>query len=888
MENRVKAEMAAAAPISTWIPEDDLLLKNAVEAGASLEALAKGAVQFSRRFTFQELRDRWHSLLYDPDISAQASSHMVELELSASNLSSKFNRSDNSKESKEVPAKRKVGSIRRQYYAMRKRIRSEFFNTADLGFLSESNLLDCGGNGGDLQEHVTLDNGPSVGNCMLGDCISNHFQVQETDFDILHHTFPQTMRDFDADNAVDNTGEAFHTGCSDSLEDNHRNRIGTNDSLFEFPENVSSLSVKEMLRNEGRESFQQNNAHKDITRTLEDNLVEFGRCSGVEEMGPSQPLPLQPLPDRKLFETDDSKTKPSSNFNSMNDNLQNICSGFKRRQHFNSLDSDGNTAFHTMEFSSPLPTMPLWRTMEDISAPAMPVNMNLGDKSHGAEEISTIPGYDDGKNKSSSGYDVVHPGPMLRDRHNGDGFINSSAISDGEFADLSDSIFNFSNEDDNIFMDVDGKDTTDKSSYDSFNTLLLSSPNNIQKDDVPNVETKALMVSNTCLATPSDACPAEPEVITTPFHAVHGDQQIVCHPEVNLPSTSVLNSKSLEYNDGNTYCTLNTEDPEIPCNDDIFLLIHPATSFTSSATPPITVDAIDLPSSTAIERDSERGLSLRNKGEDRAPSFMLSNMVGLNMLPETGPDHELVACAGKSELPDTNCLTVVPRQANKALANPSQCRTTHATPNSATDGKLKEDVIKVELGMIDAPAILREMTSHAEAGSVKMTLPEFVVNPSTSDQEESESENDVPYFSDIEAMILEMDLGPYEQDSYISRQVSRYQCEDSKRTIIRLEQCARSSLQRAMASQGALAILYGHRLKHHIRKTEVILGRSTDDVEVDIDLGKEGRANKISRRQVELLERSFCAGTVVFSGDLWRQMCESWFDRYMVCQPWQS
>lgn len=52
--------------------------------------------------------------------------------------------------------------------------------------------------------------------------------------------------------------------------------------------------------------------------------------------------------------------------------------------------------------------------------------------------------------------------------------------------------------------------------------------------------------------------------------------------------------------------------------------------------------------------------------------------------------------------------------------------------------------------------------------------------------------------------------------------VSRYQHEDSKRKIRRLEQCAQSSLQRAIASQGALAILYGRRLKYYIRETEVL------------------------------------------------------------------
>lgn len=33
---------------------------------------------------------------------------------------------------------------------------------------------------------------------------------------------------------------------------------------------------------------------------------------------------------------------------------------------------------------------------------------------------------------------------------------------------------------------------------------------------------------------------------------------------------------------------------------------------------------------------------------------------------------------------------------------------------------------------------------------------------------------------------------------------------------------------------------------------QVLLGRATEDVNVDIDLGREGCANKISRRQVRL------------------------------------
>lgn len=46
-----------------------------------------------------------------------------------------------------------------------------------------------------------------------------------------------------------------------------------------------------------------------------------------------------------------------------------------------------------------------------------------------------------------------------------------------------------------------------------------------------------------------------------------------------------------------------------------------------------------------------------------------------------------------------------------------------------------------------------EMALPSEAGSFQMALPEIIDNPSASDQDEPESENDVPYFSDIEAVV---------------------------------------------------------------------------------------------------------------------------------------
>lgn len=55
--------------------------------------------------------------------------------------------------------------------------------------------------------------------------------------------------------------------------------------------------------------------------------------------------------------------------------------------------------------------------------------------------------------------------------------------------------------------------------------------------------------------------------------------------------------------------------------------------------------------------------------------------------------------------------------------------------------------------VVDTPGTFGEVPLHAKAGPIDITLPESVVNPSTSNHEEPESDNDVPYFSDIEAMV---------------------------------------------------------------------------------------------------------------------------------------
>lgn len=117
-------------------------------------------MQFSRRFTFEELKDRWHSLLYDPQISEEASAHMAEVERSSFPNQWRPDKLEcGVKGFVYSSGKRKAESVRKCYYAMRKRICNE--PLMDINILS---------NFGDGNERESADNlGP--------------------DFDMRHHQF---------------------------------------------------------------------------------------------------------------------------------------------------------------------------------------------------------------------------------------------------------------------------------------------------------------------------------------------------------------------------------------------------------------------------------------------------------------------------------------------------------------------------------------------------------------------------------------------------------------------------------------------------------------------------------------------------------------------------
>ncbi|KAI3959124.1 hypothetical protein MKX01_023800 [Papaver californicum] len=729
----------------TWIPEDDLVLKNAVEKGASLESVAKGAVQFSRQFLILELQERWHSLLYDPNVSAEASLRMSKLQESVSNLSPVSRRIGVSEGYKQVSGKRKEESVRSQYYTMRKKNCTGPCSSADQDFCVPPSLQNCIGDGGVGQKELAFLDDYWSDNCMTGDPIADDFELQDVDLDFVNQLPPFLNAETTSANMF-GTANDFQCGDRGSFEGNLASEIMGGGYLNGFAENVSPITANEAVQNDMDHSFEHDNLHKDVSHTLRDNGSLFN-------------------------------SKP-----------ENVCSGF---------------------------------------SPSIPVSVSsFNHYSEGGGE-NVGPHEDDSMKGILPGY-VREYGDEL-------------ASSDATFEEFSDSLLKI------LFVDdEDEKGMIDRSSLEDLTSILLSSPNNISDPK----ESVALITGSGVVDAASLVDLVDDSVIAL--------SKTASVPEPQSP---------YRFN-GVICCVLNTEDPEIPCNDDFLSLGEVLPSFVSaemqhssgggSVPPPASDYAIS-------RKTSEQGLSHMEEKEQ----LEIVASPKREVLPEVCPNH-LVDDDGveykifESESPELTSEHVVStaRQCGSVMeAEPGKQSDTGSTFDFHLSGQIHVSDQVLPQNVVDgsnteADAIF--MTeSHAspnvDPSSVEIAS-EFMFSPSTSDQEDQllEDTYDVPCFSDVEAMILEMDLGSCIPDLYSSKEALRHQYEQSGRAIIRLEQGAYSCMQRAIASHRAFALLYSRHLRHYIKKTEVLLGRTTQDVFVDIDLGREGCASKISRRQATI------------------------------------
>ncbi|KAF8117369.1 hypothetical protein N665_0011s0088 [Sinapis alba] len=616
--------MGALAQVVPWIPEDDLLLKNAIEAGASLESLAKGAVQFSRRLSIRELQDRWHALLYDPVVSAEAAFRMAELERTHS---TKFARTG-PKENKGSSRKRKAEQLRSTYHSLRKKFQTESFNSLDLGFLGPAN-----------DSHF-MDNGSDA----------THLGLEDSHMDIIHNAFPNILAD---------------GGCV-------TNHVVSEDNL------------------QGNISY-----------------VEGGDLTFTEHAVPSE-----------------------------------------------------RDAVH-----------------------------------QAAHEPKT-----------------------------------NMASTDCFLAQLSTSLF----EDEEPLMEVDGKEV-DKSYYDGLSSLLVNPTN--------DTNSRALPITTGHDPSSSQVHPINdaPDGHVMPSAV----RSMECKP---LLSDSAALDPHPEIVGGVICCVLNQEDPDIPCNDDIFLsnTCHPMS--VSSLARRNFKDTNNLVTSSARDLSATREGHTQKKipGRLQGKPEIGQSSQGTRFRALTSPgSHNIVPPAGSAQgcsntlLPDGTGA----KDGNREIAGGKRIAgfDGHGSYTEKDSGNSKEEKWVISINKV-------QEAKDADVGLIEIPDTELEITQTEARDNDFESDEDLPNYSDIEAMILDMDLDPDDQDNF-DLEVSKYQSQNMKRTIVRLEQAAYSYMQRAIASRGALAVLFGRYSKHYIKKPEVLVGRSTEDLAVDIDLGREKRGSKISRRQ---------------------------------------
>ncbi|KAI0503651.1 hypothetical protein KFK09_014586 [Dendrobium nobile] len=766
--------MGALSSFTKWNPEDDLLLKNAVEAGASLESLAKGAVQFSQRFTIRELEERWHSLLYDLNTSTEASTRIIEIEIGVSVYNpSKLGRACNSKAKDASYGGKKGETLQCHYHTMRKKARIEPHKSIKFGFLMSSGSHAAIDNDSSLHDHFKLPNEFAHSKFHVHAAFSDNYGHTETSYRCGQHIYPKMV---EVESTAPASNLAFHGGVVGSGGTKLPVGISGTDCLYGHGENISSISIDEAGFNDAGENFEPNLTVKDFPHALDRN-----HCSSQTSNIPGS-----------------------------------------------------TSTFHQLGYSSPSLGLPIWKT--DVSTPTLQMDGQFEEKGQGGVTMQCINKIDD------QACDNVTPKGKLNNGTSTAALNDSAILLEANFTDFPDPCMSFADDDDLLLIDVDEDDIGDGSCLNVLGSIFLSSPTSAHMDNLPIPgESKPSDAFGIPFCSDADSS-VEHQTIHEQTHIDNFDLHSSVVPVACVLPSSSGTSLSAEPVEKLMICVLNTEDQDIPCNDSVSF---PAKSFQAF---PTTNMRQDISSTVAHHGKATSGdCTSVKEGKTTCVQPNVTNFnAGHSLL------HSTVDCRLESVPSDRDLICGASTVSNKNIDDPSLIPA--ITSRSAPDLSLKQEATELNSEVACIP-------SHHELVSSELGCVDPL--PSISDQEEvfeSEEEeeeedvDDVPNFSDVEAMILGMDLGSYDQESCLfTKEVSRYQCVDTKKTIIRLEQGARSYMNRAISSHGAFAIFYGRNLKYFIRNPEVLLGRETEEIKVDIDLGKEGRANKISRKQAIIM-----------------------------------
>jgi len=912
----IHQKMSETCPpdFSMWTTEDDLLLKNAVEAGAALEALAKGAVRFSRRFTIKELQERWHALLYIPEISAKAAARMVEFELSQMELP-KPTRSSKLKSNEEVVQKQRPESVRNRYYHMRKRIDAERILSLDENciFANDSAVTCIGSaNGGFQEESATIDAVFPATIDMEGTAIAPSFGFSGSSLDIEDRTFSQ-MVSFLATGGVEAVGSAFTTNSMDSLEVNSAGVSATPNGCYDFSRRNPSNMLTETAVGSGNDHI----SVEDVS-----HLVEYMPQAIVENAATIHHMPYIvesriPLDATRTALTVDNVpvVNPVPVFDHNPADCKTIDKRFVRTGLMQEASAENASTLGML-------SQPSIREWEADPVFLMP-STTAGMKDSADEQIKGADDKADGselKEPQRDGCLMLDSFTTKEDIHLPSEGLEQSLFMKPQHESLEQSALQFlstSSEGAHAYGSGDGHDMLDKVKCLNIGYNISVTPVKVEPQpepseclDIKAVDCLANSVSEKSVCEQSrdlDIVSASPFMSPVPTQVGQewkNDAAKLAGASFTFHDTC----QPLLFVHGPMVCTLNTEDTDVPCNDDFVPLAYQELSpilaavqfnFTEQITGGGSLTAKGL---LGNQRPLYSGSGVVKKEPETLEKLMEADN---ELRPAPFKDEESnKSCTGyngiKMEVFEFTAPSVVCQEevARKDACNPGIPSCTVLT--TVATHVLQEGISTVPSVLVNNSGDKFDMLSSHESievpvhdGSVdftrplkfEVTLPAIQDNlvqvyqaeslapievgfkdsqvlnsekaavhqfPGSQQDQFSDSDEELPQFSDVEAMILDMDLDPGEDESFSAIAESKRLYKHHKRVLVRLEQAANSAMQRSLATKGAFAILYGHHLKYFIKKNEVSIGRLTQENIVDIDLGKEGRANKVSRRQATI------------------------------------
>lgn len=599
------------------------------QAGASLESLAKGAVQFSQRFTIRELEDRWRSLLYDLNTSTEASTRIIDIEIGVPVYNpSKLGRACNSKVKETSFGRRKGESLQCHYHTARKKARSESHKSVKLDFLMSPSSLAATGNDSSSHDHFKLQNEFAFSKFHLDVSFSNNYGNPEASYSGGQHIYPKMV---EVESTATASCLAFHGGNVGSIEAKQPVGLSGTDCLYGHGENISSVPIDKAGFNDAGDNFEPNLTPKDFPHALDRNHC-LSQTSNV----------------------------PGS-----------------------------TSTFHQLGYSSPPPILPIWKTVEDISTPTLQMDGQFKGEVQGLVTRQCIKEIDD------QACDNVTPKSKLNNDVSTAALNNSADLLEANFIDFTHPCMSFAVDEDHFLIVGDEDDVGDGSCLNGLGSMFLSSPTSTNMDNLPIPGQPKPSEAFDVPACNDTENLMEEETIHEQIHDGNSDLHRSDIPVVCALSSSLGTSPSTASVENLMICVLNTEDQDIPCNDDV---AFPAKFFQAFPTNNLRQD---ISSTMAYYGKTTSGdSSLVKEGKTTSvPPNVPNFKAGHSLLPKVGLLHSTVDCRVESLSSDRDLRRGASIVSNKDMDVPSLISS--ITSHSAPDLSLMQDATTVGLVYIE-------------------------------------------------------------------------------------------------------------------------------------------------------------------------------------------